>query len=97
MIWIWVSIYAALCLGYCAGFLHHAFLENMAKQEAEDFKQLAPLISDVTHKQNLMRGWKGCPDCYGSGGKRRKPCPKCEGSGRLDVHNDAPYKKTLAP
>lgn len=26
---------------------------------------------------------KGCPSCFGSGGKKDAPCRQCEGSGRV--------------
>jgi DnaJ-class molecular chaperone len=26
---------------------------------------------------------KGCPACYGSGGKRTTPCKRCHGTGRV--------------
>lgn len=26
---------------------------------------------------------KGCPDCFGSGGKKADPCKTCGGSGRI--------------
>lgn len=28
---------------------------------------------------------RGCPDCYGSGGKKIDPCKKCEGTGRIPI------------
>ena len=87
--------YACLVVGFTIGFLFRAWLEIRAKDAAEAEKQLRPLLDDVEHKRSLMRGWKGCPDCFGSGGKRRNPCPKCDGSSRLDVKTGEPYKKNL--
>lgn len=31
---------------------------------------------------------KGCPACFGSGGKVRTPCKKCSGTGKILVQGD---------
>lgn len=31
----------------------------------------------------VKKDWRGCPDCFGSGGPKRKPCATCNGTGRV--------------
>lgn len=34
-------------------------------------------------EQVKSRQFKGCPTCFGSGGKRTAPCDACKGTGRV--------------
>jgi len=31
------------------------------------------------------KDWKGCPSCFGSGGKRTDPCKNCNGTGKIKI------------
>gem|GEM_PF-3974884 len=35
------------------------------------------------HRIRVRKATKGCPVCYGSGGKKRAPCQVCHGTGRV--------------
>lgn len=54
---------------------------NLAVDEAElFFRTLESRIEKPISVQT-----KGCPVCYGSGGKKNIPCRNCGGSGRVTV------------
>jgi hypothetical protein len=50
-----------------------AFMAEYAKHQSAPFATA------------MERTTKGCPKCFGSGGKISRPCKNCNGSGKVEV------------
>lgn len=58
-------------------FAYTAWVQKEREAAADARSQLAAIrFSDMT---------RGCPSCFGSGGKRSDPCQRCNGTGRISA------------
>lgn len=68
---------------------------NMSMNEVEEiaissFQYATMFYSKVNsvmedEKSSTLSRVKGCPKCYGSGGKSNNPCKYCRGTGKIAV------------
>ena len=56
---------------------------DTAIKQAEMFMSKLNLAEARNHPFAKTVALKGCPKCFGSGGKRNQPCKYCGGSGKV--------------
>lgn len=58
-----------------------------AGEEADYFiEHVANSNKPAAYPENFkLPKTRGCPDCFGSGGKRDSKCRKCKGSGKITI------------
>ena len=85
------ALYVALCLGICIGFLLGSAHELRNAAVVRNGASVAFMVNDIAGKNQAMREalqpgekpWRGCSDCFGSGGKSRS-CHHCKGTGKIN-------------
>ncbi|TDR82167.1 hypothetical protein [Paludibacterium purpuratum] len=61
-------------------------LTSCAKRAVMAAEVLQDELAAMSPQYAPAKGIKGCPACFGSGGKRNKPCQVCRGTGKVDVY-----------